>query len=495
MGQVIALIGQTGMCQFGTFDYGQFNATWLSYYKEPSGWPFLMSLVFQLFGTDELYAFVLNNAIFAGGVLVVFFIVWNLSGRFFPAFSAALVFALIPHNLIWSNTVAAEPSAAFFAGLAVLCLVIYLKTNKARHLFMPAVVLPLACQMRPESGLILLWAVIALIVCFRDENKVIEGKGQREGEEGGEQKGGMVKERGRIRGVLFRKEIWTAGIITLIFLMPHLFHLYVTGGESWGAQGVKFSMEFFWNNLSFNGPYYLNNATFPAFFTVLALVGLVFARFDLRWRLIILLWFVLFWGIFLFFYAGSYNYGADVRFALVTYMPLAVLAGMGAERILSWMKGLAEKGSGLGAPVRVNGKTVGILIILVLIFVCLPFLPLVRTVGQEAWGARHDHQYAREFIKKVPARSIVLTHNPTMFFVWGQSAIQAYAGIENPDIIQNLMDKYQGHVYFHYNFWCNVRSDANRGICEGIRAKYNLEEIDRATEQTYEYALYKMSNK
>jgi len=57
------------------------------------------------------------------------------------------------------------------------------------------------------------------------------------------------------------------------------------------------------------------------------------------------------------------------------------------------------------------------------------------------------------------------------------------------------MDKYQGHVYFHYNFWCNVRSDANRGICEGIRAKYNLEEIDRATEQTYEYALYKMSNK
>ena len=44
-------------------------------------------------------------------------------------------------------------------------------------------------------------------------------------------------------------------------------------------------------------------------------------------------WFLLFWGIFIFFYAGSYNYGADVRFALVSYIPIALIAGYGAAAL------------------------------------------------------------------------------------------------------------------------------------------------------------------
>ena len=34
------------------------------------------------------------------------------------------------------------------------------------------------------------------------------------------------------------------------------------------------------------------------------------------------------------FYAGSYNYGADVRYSLMTYPPIAVLAGLGAARLV-----------------------------------------------------------------------------------------------------------------------------------------------------------------
>ena len=45
---------------------------------------------------------------------------------------------------------------------------------------------------------------------------------------------------------------------------------------------------------------------------------------------ITLLYFGALWGIFLFFYAGSYNYGADDRFSLMTFPPMAVMAGIGA---------------------------------------------------------------------------------------------------------------------------------------------------------------------
>jgi len=477
MGHIMALTGQTGMCHFGTQDYGEFNATWLSYYKEPSGWPFLMSLVFQIFGTDELYAFFLNNVIFAAAVLTIFFITRVITDRYSAAFLAALSYALIPHNLIWFNTIALEPSAALFAGLVVLCLLVYLKTGKTRHLFMLAMVAPVACQMRPESGLIIMAAAPFFLL----------GIGQ----------AGMGRGKERWMAMLCRKEIWTAGLLAFFFLMPHLLHLYAMSGESWGAKGAKFSTEFFWNNLSVNGPYYLKNTAFPAIFSALALVGLLFARCGLKWRLMMFTWFLLFWGIFLFFYAGSYGYGADVRFALLTFMPIAVLAGMGGDTVRSWIERPAqyrqsagENGSAFAG--RGYRQTVSLAIVLVLIVTWLPFLPLVRTVGQEAWGARYDHHYAGEFIKKIPMRSIILTHNVTMFLVWGRNAIQAYAGIQNPEIIRNLMDRYSGHVYFHYNFWCNTASDDNRKLCEAVMTKYPMEEIASAQEQNYRYALYKL---
>jgi hypothetical protein len=195
-------------------------------------------------------------------------------------------------------------------------------------------------------------------------------------------------------------------------------------------------------------------------------------------------WFLLFWGIFLFFYAGSYKYGADMRFALVSFMPLAVLAGAGAERLKQWIK---EGGYLKPAP--------GAVIALIILFSWLQFLPYVRTVGQEAWGARFDHQYAKEFIKEIPERSIVLTHNPTMFNLWGRNAIQMYAGINNPDVIRHLMVKYQGEVYYHQNYWCNTQSDVNRRLCQGIAERYNLTEVVSAREQDYEYGLYKMTLK
>ena len=80
MGQNIAYTGQAGMANYGTFEYGEYFVNWLLYNKDPAGWPFLMSLVFQLFGTDETLAFYLNNLLFAGGILIVFFITRMIVG-------------------------------------------------------------------------------------------------------------------------------------------------------------------------------------------------------------------------------------------------------------------------------------------------------------------------------------------------------------------------------------------------------------------------------
>ena len=457
IGQNIALTGQTGMTNYGTFDYGEYTPHWVSYNKEPSGWPFLISLLFQVFGTNELYAFLLNNLLFTAGLLVVFFITRSISEDDFTSFLSALAFGLIPHNLIWSNTAAAEPPASFFAGLAVLSLVVYLKKRGDRHLFMTAVLLPFACQMRPESILILFLALMSLVFLLRKE--------------------------------FCDRKIWAFGLLVALFLLPHLLHIYAVSGHDWGAKGAKFSFDFFWKNLSTNGLYYWNNEQFPLILTLFSCAGLLIGRRTLSRRLPIFLWFLLFWGIFLFFYAGSYRYGADVRFALVSFMPLAVLAGIGGgvlrERILN--AGPVMRGTGSGIRHLVSG-----IIILVMLFSFIQFLPLVRRVGQEAWGARHDHEFAKTLIGEIPRRSIILTQVPTMFLVRGQSAIQTHAGTNNPKLIKHLLEKYQGHVYFHYNYWCNTKSERNLRLCREIREKYDLTEVVRTTEQDHEYGLYRM---
>ena len=461
VGQNIALANQTGYCNYGTFEYGEYFPHWISYNKEPSGWPFLISLSFQLLGVDETYAFFLNNLLFSMGVLIAFFITWHLTESFLASFLAGLSYVVIPHNLIWCNTVAAEPSAAVFVGLCVLSLVIYLKSGRKRHLYVMVTLIPMACQMRLESMLILGWILLVFL---------------------------WVAPR-----LFFNRKLWTFGLLTSVFLLPHFLHFYAVSGDSWGAPGSKFSLEFLAHNFDTNGIYYLNNQLFPLSITVLALVGLCCPQKGRQWQWLIFFWFLPFWGIFLFFYAGSYTYGADVRFALLSFMPLAILAGMGGGWIGNKLV-KAGQANGMGSTGTAGKKIlVSSLMVLIPAFSFLQFMPLVRRVGQEAWGARYDHQYAKDFVEMLPERSIVLTQNPTMLLLWQQNAIQTYAGINNPDLIKTLLAKYQGNVYFHYNYWCNTQNERNIRLCRGIRDRYDLEEVAKTFEQDYEYGLYKMT--
>jgi hypothetical protein len=323
---------------------------------------------------------------------------------------------------------------------------------------MLAVAAPFACQFRPESGLLVALAFAAVVIIPATPLSLLR-----------------------------RKDFWAMGLTATLLIAPQLLHLFAVSGQDWGAPGAVFSWSYLWKNIAVNGPYYFNNEQFPVLFTLLAMTGLFFGRAAGRRRIILLVWFILFWGIFLFFYAGSYRFGADVRFSLLSFMPIAVLAGLGGGFVRD-MIGVKEAGE--GGRNAFGGR--GILIIVVLIAFWMPFLPMIRTVGQQAWEARIDHQYAREFIWEIPERSIVLTHIPSMFLLWNRNAIQTYAGVNDPDVIRSLLVKYQGHVYFHENYWCHAEPDTPPGLCGQIRAKYNLEEFVTATEQHRRYGLYRL---
>jgi hypothetical protein len=190
-------------------------------------------------------------------------------------------------------------------------------------------------------------------------------------------------------------------------------------------------------------------------------------------------WFLLFWGVFLFFYAGSYYYGADIRFSLMAFPPFALLAGVGLFNFDSWIKKRFGKG------------TLFSLIVIALAF--LAFAPKASTVGQEAWAARYDHYYAKVMLKSVPPNSIIFTHNPSIFLFWGASSAQAsiLAGYDQNGL-NGLRMSFPGGVYFHYNFWCNVSDPLQQSFCKSILDKFPHSEVAKYQERDYTYILYKI---
>jgi hypothetical protein len=169
----------------------------------------------------------------------------------------------------------------------------------------------------------------------------------------------------------------------------------------------------------------------------------------------------------------------------VSYVPLAILGGLGVYQLQALLKNRLSLKSYLN-PIF------GIIIIISF----LKFLPQVRAETQEAWGARADHLYAKEFATLLPENSIVLTHNPNMFHLWGKNAAQiSLATDEKSYVNQILFYQYKEGVYLHWNFWCNADDSLQNSFCDNILNDYKYDLIKEYKENDYRYALYRLELK
>jgi hypothetical protein len=448
-------IGRAGMCNEGKNDYDEYTCFRLEYNKEPNGWPYILSVVYRLFGISELASFLANNILFGLSIIMVFFSSYLLFKNFAPALYAALLFILSPEALLWSNTVAVEPSAACFSSVAVCCALFFIKNRKTSSLFLAVVATAFAVQFRPES--LMIAGVVGLILLFWASDELTKGR------------------------------FYLCAALFFVLIIPHIVHLYAVKDVGWGSTGPKFSFNYFQNNFRSNFLHYFKNQQFPLITTILFLLGIALrinhnqaGSYPWREKLVPVVWFLLFWGIFVFFYAGSYTYGADVRFALVSYIPLALVAGYGAAALESFIQG------------RVGALSVRYLLNGLIIISFLSFIPFVRTVGQEAWAARADHKYAQEMAQALPQDSVILTHNPNMFLLWGKNAAQASLATEQTGYFNGFFQRYKGGVYFHYNFWCNVSDPLQNSFCKNILERHKCTPVMTFKERDYTFVLYKM---
>ena len=448
IGQNLSDLHLAQMCNDGTVEYGRLQCSRGEYNKEPNGYPYLLSLVYRLVGVSDGAAFRLNNVVggLIAGIAVLLSVVLfeDLRG----AALGGLMLALMPMQITWSNTAAAEPSAALFGAFAVLAAVRFARARTTSALAWVVAVVAFATTFRLESVLIVpLAAVVVALLAPRE---------------------------------FTRARLWVAVAVGLLLTSVTWMHLAAVRSENWGTPGSRLAWSYLRVNLPVNFWFYVRDPRFPALFSAAAVAGLISPGFR-REKALVAGFFLTFWGVFVFFYAGSYNYGADVRYSLLSNLPLAVLAGIGASELARI------------AAVRWPRTRPSVVIPAIILFQFLWYLPLVRATGEEAWGSRADVAFAREFVQSLPPNAIVLTQNPAMFQVWGINAAQmSIAETDRPYVDHQLFDRYSGGVFLHWNFWCNVADPTQVAFCHSVLDGFAHELVVERRERNYRYALYRL---
>lgn len=426
IGQNLSDLKLAQMCNDGTVEYGHLQCWAGEYNKQPYAYPHLLSVAYRIFGVSEGVAFTVNAAVMALTVCLVFLLTMTLFGDARAATFSGIIFLMIPQQLLWSATAAVEPSASMACVLALFMAGAFVREKSTVALASAGIATAWAVQFRPESFLVV--PVVALILWI-----------------------------GLPAGEFRRPRIWAVGLLALALAAVHAGHLVAVRDEGWGTGAARLALGYVPYNLTVNGPFYVSDGRFPVVFSMLAGLGL-FGPGQFK-RFVMAVYFLLFFGIFLMFYAGSYNFGADVRYSLMTYPPIAVLGGLGASSGARWV--------GRFAPA--SQATTAVIALLVVQF--LWYTPLVRATTEEAWAARADVEFAARTVPQLPGNAYVLTHNPGMFHIWGINAGQISSLTTNPEFMKFLSSRYGGGgIYVHWNFWCNVMDPVQRGFCEAAIA-------------------------
>jgi hypothetical protein len=420
VGQNLADLRRAQLCNDGTVDRGRLHCSVAEYNKQPYAYPHLLSLAYRAVGAGTAPAFVINAVAMGLSICFIYLFVVIVFEDRVAAFFAALLLALTPQQLIWSASAAVEASASAACLAALLATACFVRLRSTVSLVGAAVAAAYAIQFRPESLLVV--PVVALLVW------------QRAPEE------------------FERPRLWWAGLVFLILASVHLAHTAAVRNEGWGTTHARMSLDYVATNLRANGWFYLADARFPALYTLLAVAGLSGWRAE-KGRLTLSCYFLLFFGVAMLFYAGSYDYGADVRYSLATYPPLAMLGGLGLARLA----GLLDRAG--------FGRLAVPAFSLALATQFLWYLPPIRSTEDGAWAARADVRFAQSLVPELPSNAYVLTQNPGMFQVWGVNAGQTSLVVANPARLRDLTRQYSGGVYLHWNFWCNVQDPVQRDYC------------------------------
>ena len=440
--------GRAILCNYGTTE----KCVEGIYNKQPNGYPFLISIMFFFTGVNEILASYFTIFLSSLTIIFIFLICYLLFKDEKIGLFSALVFSLIPINITWAPTTSAGSVFVLFSSITIFGFLSYLKTEKTPLLIFSFSSLAYTIQIRPEGTLLI--AVVGLLFIIKDK---------------------------KIFSRINNKKFLSILIIFSVLTMPYLIHLDSVKGESWGSTGNKISTEYIGKNLKDNGGFFFENTRFPIIFTLLSILGLYPFKKYWKEKVFFGLWFLSFFALYLMFYAGSFNYGVDVRFSLNLYIPISIFCALGCVLISKKLNKFIKR------------EKISLLIpTLIVLLSFSQFYPVVSTIGQKAWDARVAHDFIVEKTNELPKDCWIFTHVPSVVLVNGRNSLQAWYA-QNPKITNELFSE-SDCVMFYEEYWCS--SDPwKSGPCKYFHDNFVLEPYGSASEGSKNFTLYYMERK
>ncbi len=410
-------------------------------FEHPSGWPFLLSMIFATFGLSSPIALYATSIIASLTIISIFFLSKIILGSERQALFPAAIYPFIPTILSYAGTANNNIPSAFMITTTLVMMMLSFQKEDHKLSLIALFMAALASLFRPENHLLFLIYGLGLLT-YRKK---------------------------KISRYLLKK-FWILMLIILL-LLPNLVNnldLYTDDNLAIGNIGEEDSSNWSIDNFSSNKLVFKGliwNNIHPMFFTILYLAGIIFGLIHHRRKTILLLgWTIPTVAIFMFYFH------VPTRFLISIYPLLAVLAGIGIHHITNYFK---SKKILLGTVLT--------------IVMLLMFMPEVLEASQDVWEPHKLESIIPDLLEKdIGEGCTVVAITPTI--------IQATTHIEAMSAEKFINDRpaVEGRCVL---FWEDMYCDGTFGTssyCKQIKEAYTYEKHLTYQFRNKDYSFYKL---
>ncbi len=486
--------GTASLCIYAT---SNLNKCYLSTIQfDPLGYPVILAIAFKLFGSNQLIAYNLELLFSSMTILLIFLSSSILTGKQEIGIISSLIYALIPEVLIWSKT-PANPNIPFtmFFSLSLLFFAIFIKKKNIKLLYLFLFSLVVTIYIRIEAILLIPIFLLGFILL----NKEISDF-----------------------QILKNKHAIIAFIIFLILILPEIIFIFIAkynlkkneafinlfiksvsfnqGSSILNTQIGLFSTKYFVNNIITNIRFLFGFIKiYPIIFlpsiTLFAIFGLIFSIIysksyskynSFRMAIFLEIIFLVYFIFYSFYFSGSVILGGSVRFMLITYPILSILAGLGVYMMsLLIFRKISEAKKIVAGKLYINNYTIFLIcIIIILIAFVEPFIKSIPFIQNPNYNypdfpmklntTTENSIYSMAYLNRsisfindnyltVPNNCLVFSETPYLWYNLNRSS--AIPGIT---LLNTNIKNYNCYI-FDYSSFCsypNISTECNKFLSQ-----------------------------
>ncbi|MEM5806790.1 MAG: glycosyltransferase family 39 protein [Candidatus Aenigmatarchaeota archaeon] len=415
-------------------------------------YPFLLAIIFYLFGISTDLAFNLNILLGSLSIFLIFLVsyfLFNKNERI--GIYSALLFSLFPFFIRNSITAETEASSIFFILFALLCFLLYFRIDNFKMQMLALISLTFAVWTRFENIMLLPLFILFLILEQNFKFKIKDFK--------------------------FLVPWLICGIFFISIFIQNVenykFNVFAA------VQYDKISEVFRYDELKANivkyGENILNGKLHPPILNLFIIIGILHFWGYSRSCFLMLNWFFCFFIL----YMSMFETVIDL-YLLPPYLGLIFFGGYGTSKILDRIKEIKYS----------HAFSLSLVIV-----TSLSFYPHIQNIYLEKPGRLILETKIPELVEKEISKDCyIVTKFPTILMATTDlKAIMTEHIIQNPEIITEILNKKICLLYFEDMYSLFVFREEN----EKIHDRYNLTSIFgyKSDDRKAEYKFYKIKSK